>query len=165
MYQKGFTLIQLIILIIIIAVLITVIFIVLDPFTRFKDSRDSDRWRDVTYILDAIKEDQANNNGSYSSSIFDMNVGEVYMVTKGVHVSGCNVQNANCHINITDSDNCVNLEELITKEYLEEVPISPNGQGIWSSSASGYTLQRNSNGIIIVRACESENADEIWIAR
>lgn len=29
----------------------------------------------------------------------------------------------------------------------------------------GYTLQRDTTGIITVRACESENSDEIWVAR
>lgn len=167
-YNKGFTLIELLIVIAVIAILAGVVFVALDPLTRFRDARDAHRWADITEVLSAIKVDQVDNEGTYLTAITNMNAGDVYMITDGGGTD-CDGGNANCDTNVTAEvaagDHCVDLAGLVTEGYLGDVPISPNGVGSWSVALSGYTLQRAAAGIVTVRACESENTTEIWVAR
>jgi len=166
-YKKGagFTLIELLIVIAIISIIAAVVFVALDPLTRFKDARDSSRYSDILGTMSAIKIDQVDNGGYYIESVSSTNAGEVYMITDGSQTTGCNGQNTYCDTNVTDSNNCVDLSGLVSEGYLGDIPVSSNGQGSWATSSSGYTLQRDTTGIITIRACESENRDEIWVAR
>ncbi|MFH1522564.1 MAG: prepilin-type N-terminal cleavage/methylation domain-containing protein [Patescibacteria group bacterium] len=163
--RKGFTLIELLIVIAIIAIIASVVFVALDPLTRFREARDTNRWSNIASILNAIKVDQVDNRGSYLSAISNMTSGLVYMIVDGAVSSGCDDQNAYCDTDVSGDSNCVNLAGLVNEGYLGDVPVSPNGLGTWSSSITGYTLTASSSGIISVRACESENSDEIWLAK
>ena len=87
------------------------------------------------------------------------------MISDGPVSLGCDDQNAHCDTNVTADTNCIDLSGLATEGYLGVVPISPNGSGSWDTSSTGYTLQRDASDIITVRACESENTSEIWVAR
>ena len=162
-YKAGFTLIELLIVIVIIAILAAVVFVSLDPLQRFQDARDAARASDVGEMLTAIKVDQIDNGGSYLSAISAMTAGQVYMI--GTDVAGCDDDEASCDTGIQSDVTCVDLTGLVTEGYLAEVPISPTGAVTWSAGTTGYTLQRDSNGIIWVRACESENTTEIVVAR
>ena len=161
--DRGFTLIELLIVIAIIAILSAVVFVSLDPLSRFQDSRDSSRWSDVTELLSAAKIDQVDNKGSYLPAISNMTAGEIYMI--GTATSGCNANNGSCDSNITGSANCADFSGLVTEGYIGSVPISPTGSTTWSSAQTGYTAQRDSTGILTIRACESENTTEISVAR
>ncbi len=163
--KKAFTLIELLIVISIIAVISAVVFVTLDPLSRFADTRDARRWSEASAVLSAIKIDQVDNGGAYLTSIGNMVAGEVYMVTNGSVGTGCADQNTYCDTDVTADTNCVDLSGLASEGYLGDVPISPDGSGEWSASSTGYTLQRNASGIVTVRACESENTSEIWVAR
>ncbi len=161
---SGFTLIELLIVIAIIAILASVVFVALDPLTRFQDARDSSRWADVSGLISAIKIDQVDNGGSYISAITNLTDSEVYLI--GTCSSGATLVGVTdyCDIDPTQTA-CVDLSGLVTEGYLGNVPISPNGNGNWDATMTGYTLERESTGIIHVRACESENSTEIDIAR
>lgn len=163
--QKGFTLIELLIVVALIAIIAAVVFVTLNPLTRFQDARDSQRWAAITSILNAIKIDQVDNGGAYLGAVAGITAGEVYMIVDGATVTGCDDNNASCDVDVTDDDNCVDLSGLVTEGYLGSVAVSPKGAATWSSTRTGYTLQRNTSGIIIVRACESENTSDIWVAR
>jgi prepilin-type N-terminal cleavage/methylation domain-containing protein len=163
--KKGFTLIELLIVIAIIAILAAVVFVALDPLTRFQDSRDSARWSDITGVLGAIKIDQVDNGGSYLTAVSDMTAGSVYMIVDGTTATGCDDNNTYCDVNVTADTSCVNLAALVTEGYIGSVPVSPDGDGTWLSTITGYTLQRDATGILTVRACESENTDAIEVAR
>ncbi len=163
--KKAFTLIELLIVVAIIAIIASVIFVALNPLVRFQDSRDSARWQDVAAVSKAIKIDQIDNGGNYISVITNLAPGSVYMIVDGAIVSGCDDNNTNCDTDVTGDNYCANLASLVTEGYLGDVPVSQDGSGTWSSSITGYTLQRDSTGIIIVRACESENSTEIEITR
>ena len=163
---QGFTLIELLIVIAIISILAAVVFVALDPLTRFKDSRDAKRWADVTAILTAIKVDQVDNGGTYTSAINGISSGQVYMITDGANTSNnCDLANAYCVTDVGGSGNCVDLSELQTQGYIGSIPVSPNGEGGWKASLTGYTIEKGSNGIITIRACEAENTNEIKSAR
>jgi prepilin-type N-terminal cleavage/methylation domain-containing protein len=162
--RRGFTLIELLIVIAIIAIIAAVAFVALDPLTRFRDARDSARWQDVSAVITAIKVDQVDNKGSYLSTIANSTTpGHVYML--GTDVNNCETYDANCDTNVSTSTNCLDISGLVTEGYLAEIPVSPDGDGTWTSGHTGYTLQRDSNGAITVRSCESENSDEIKLAR
>ncbi|MCD4680306.1 MAG: type II secretion system GspH family protein [Bacteroidales bacterium] len=83
--KKGFTLIELLIVIAVIAVISAVVFIALDPLTRFKDARDTQRWSDLVSTIDAIKLYQIDNSGHFPSGI-DENWRML-----GTDMSGCDV--------------------------------------------------------------------------
>ncbi len=165
--QEGFTLIELLIVITIIAILAVVVFVALNPSLRFKDSRDTVRVQDVINILNAIRLDQIDNGGSYHTNIDSLATGTVYMITNGNITSGCNDHNAYCDTNIAQDNNCVNLNFLETEYYMGKIPISPSSSitHSWSNSATGYTLEIDGGGIATIRACESENSDEISATR
>lgn len=165
MKRSGFTLIELLIVVAVIAIIAGTIFVTLDPLTRFRESRDARRWGEVSAILNAIKVDQVDNGGSFIAAVANMNAGDVYMITDGVVATGCDDQNANCDTDVTSDTSCVNLAGLVTEGYLGAVPISSNGAGSWSKSITGYTLQRDSSGIVTVRACEGEAGTPIWTSR
>lgn len=163
MNKKGFTLIELLIVIAIIAILAAVAFVALNPLQRLQDSRDAARWADVTAVLSAAKVGQVDNGGAYITAISNMTAGEAYMI--GTAVAGCDDQNAVCDVAVAADGNCVDLSAFVTDGYLGEVPVSPNGNGTWTSSTTGYTAVRNNNGTLTVQACESENTDEIRVLR
>ena len=161
--QKGFTLIELLIVIAIIAIIAAVAFVALDPLTRFKDARDSRRWADVSAIMSALKVDQVDNRGSYISSVSSLTNGWVYMI--GTGTAACNAMDAYCTTDVTTTTNCVDLTGLITDGYLGAIPTSPEGSGTWSGSSTGYTLTKNTNGTLVIRACENEHTNEITVTR
>jgi len=163
--SKGFTLIELLIVIALIAVIAGAVFVALNPLQRFQDSRDARRWSDAASILSAIKVSQVDNRGSYISAITAAASNTPLMI--GTAASGCN--NANCTA-VTASANCVNLSELVTKGYLGSIPVSPNENGSWDATLTGYTLTRaSSTGAITIKACEvgsiSNNPNGISVVR
>lgn len=163
-HQHGFTLVELLIVIAVIAIIAGVAFVALDPLTRFRDARDSTRATDVEAILGAAKIDQVDNNGTYLTAIANMTAGEVYMI--GTATAGCDDENGSCDTNVSGDTNCVDLGGLATEGYLASVPISPHGSSTaWVASTTGYTLQRDTTGILHVRSCESENTTEISASR
>jgi type IV pilus assembly protein PilA len=161
--QKGFTLIELLIVIAIIAILAAVVFVALDPLTRFQDSRDAVRANDASEMMTAVKIDQIDNGGSYLAAISALTAGQVYMI--GTCTTTCNAQNASCDTDPDSSAHGVDLAGLVTEGYLAEIPIGPNGAGTWGASLTGYTIERESTGILHIRSCESENTTEIVISR
>lgn len=161
--QRGFTLIELLIVIAIIAILAAVVFVALDPLTRFRDSRDSSRWTSVSELMSAIKVDQVDNGGDYLTAIQNLTPSRVYMI--GTDVTGCDDNNTYCDTDVSSDTSCVDVTGLVTEGYIGEVPVSPNGEGSWTAGHTGYTLQRDATGILWLRACESENTSEIYVAR
>jgi len=163
MFKKGFTLIELLIVVAIIAILAAVVFVALDPLTRFKDSRDSVRWQQASELSMAIKLDQLDHGGQYLSAISALAHDTTYMI--GTNTAGCDDKNAYCTTDVYDETACVDLSPLVTRGYLGDIPVSPNGDGAWNAGRIGYTLTITSSSAAIVRACENENSDEIKIVR
>jgi len=159
--QGGFTLIELLIVIAIIAILAAVVFVALDPLTRFQDARDSARFSDVTEILSALKIDQVDNRGSYVWAVSNATAGTEYQISNATTTSACNTS---CSA-VASSGDCVNLSGLVTEGYLGSLPVSPNGDGSWSSTLTGYYLVKASTGTVTVGACEAENTSSITVTR
>ncbi|MBU0661175.1 prepilin-type N-terminal cleavage/methylation domain-containing protein [Patescibacteria group bacterium] len=165
MQKKGFTLIELLIVIAIIAIIAGVVFVALDPLRRFQDARDARRWSDIAELANAIKIDQVDNQGPYLTAIADATAGQVYLIGDcAAGATGAPVIDY-CTTDPTQAA-CLDLGGLVTQGYLGQVPISPNGDGTWSASTTGYTLQKDAVGIITIRSCEEEGSTtEISVVR
>lgn len=171
--NKGFTLLELLIVIAIIAIIAAVIFVALDPLTRFKNARDARRWSDLAEVLHAIKLDQVDNGGSYASAISGLTAGEVYMI--GSDATLCNSQDGGgtavaCTVAVTDADNCIDLtsgaDDIVAGGYIGAIPTSPNTTvNAWDAGKTGYTIQKNSTGIIYLRSCLAEGSSAIEVSR
>lgn len=168
--HTGFTLIELLVVIAIVGILAAVVFVALDPAQRFQQARDAVRQNDVQEILSAVKLHQVDNDGTYLASIAAMTAGQFYMIVDGAMVLGCDDNNASCDTDVSADANCVNLAGLVD-QYLNDVPVSPAGAVTWDAGAAngnegtGYTLERDADGIIRVRSCESEDTTEISASR
>lgn len=158
--QQGFTLIELLIVIAIIGILAVAAFVSFDPLTRFRDSRDAQRWQDVVALLDAAKVDQVDNGGAYLTAISGLTTDTEYMI--GTAATGCDATPCDVTIGAT---NCVDISGLATEGYIASIPVSPNGAGTWTSGLSGYYISRNGNGSLTVGACESENTTSISVSK
>jgi len=163
--KTGFTLIELLIVIAIIAIISSIVYIALDPLTRFRDARDSRRWADMHSILNALRINQVDRGGQYLPDVASMEVNKIYMVTNESVITGCADYNANCDADVSGNTYCINLHQLLLDGYLGKVPVSPSASVEWSDYATGYTLERDNNNILVVRSCESENSVEIKLAR
>lgn len=164
-YRRGFTLLELLIVIAIIAIIAAITFVALDPLQRFRDSRDARRYSDASQILHAIKIDQVDNGGSFLSDIANLNNNEVYMITNAAVNTTCDDENLTCDVDVTDDNNCVNLNALVTEGYLGQIPDEPSATIDWSASdKTGYSITRN-GGIVTIQSCESEDTGTIQLRR
>ncbi len=83
----------------------------------------------------------------------------------GTATTGCNGKNGNCTTDVSGDTTCVDLSGLVTRDYIGRVPISPNGEGSWDATRTGYTLTITTSSAIYVRACENEHSDQIELVR
>jgi type II secretory pathway pseudopilin PulG len=155
----------------IIAILALAVFVAIDPLKRFADSRDSVRSSDVVELLSAIKLYQIDNGGEHLAEIDSLTDGNVYMIVDGNMDEGCDDNNLVCtndelsaSEDVTADTDCVDLSGLVTAGYLGQVPVSPSSQVSWDDGSAdgengtGYLLEKQSTGIVSIRACEAEQA-------
>lgn len=160
--KKGFTLIELLVVIVIIAILAAVIFVALDPITRFKQARDSNRWNAVNNILTAVHECIVDEEGIVTECGLTAPLAETQL---GTDNTGCTFMDDGTTACGTVAD-CVDLSGATELgPYLASIPNDPAGG---SAGKTGYTVQVDGNGIVWIRACnEEEQADPpgIFVAR
>ena len=169
--EKGLSLIESLIIILVIAIIVAFSLFFFDPVRKFKSARDAERWSDVSLILNAIKDYQKNNDGSFLKEMEGIYTDEWYMVVDGSMTMGCDDNNAFSDVEIYDDNYCINISKLVDDGYLGSVPISPIGKIQWDAGTNnehegtGYALMVDEEGILYVQSCESENVDEILIIR
>jgi type IV pilus assembly protein PilA len=148
--KKGFTLLEILLVIGIIAVLATVVIVSLDPATRFRNARDARRLSDIESILSAVHQYIVDNRGALPPGI---DTAEKELSTAG---SGCSLSTSVCSVS-----DCVDLSTPLAK-YLKTVPYDPaNG----SEAHTHYAVQADENGIITVRACDSDDSTIASVSR
>ena len=156
MNKKGFTLIELLIVIAIIAILAIIIFVALDPLTRFRAARDATRWSNTVAILDAVKLQQVDNGGEYSSIVSGLGAGTYYQI--GTSGSGCE---SGCTARAT-SGGCANLSDLKTSGKLSQIPEDPVDG---TEAQTKYYIMRSSTNAITIGACNPESISLLEVSR
>ncbi len=159
MKRLGFTLIELLLVIGIISVLSVAVFVALDPATRLKNAKDARRQTDVDTILTAIHQSIIDNKGQYPSN-FPAAATEAQL-GGATDTTGCAIATNGCG---AAAAACVNLMTgtYNLSKYIASQPIDP---GITSGTKTGYTIVRDANGIVTVRACNAESGTNIFSSR
>ncbi len=150
----GFTLIEILLVVAIMAILAVVVLVALDPMKRFKDTRDARRHTDIQNILSAIHLSVVDNKGSLPTGLSN-GMAEAQLGTDG---SGCTISSGGCAV-VTAP--CLDLSTPLVK-YLKSIPIDPNGG---SAGKTNYSVVVDSNGIVTVKACNTEGGTNISISR
>ena len=145
---KGFTLIELLLVIAIIAILALVVIVALNPVKRLQDARNARRYADVDSILTAVHEYIIDNNGSMPAGI------STTEAQLGTCATGGNV------VCTTAATACVDLSTPLAK-YLKSIPTDP----LASASATYYSVVKDVNNIVTIKACDAEDAATITISR
>lgn len=147
--RVGFTLIELLVVVAILAILATVVFVALNPSKRFADARNARRFVDVDSILTAIHEYAVDNNGSLPSGITTTEQQMGSCVTGGATVC------------TTAAAACVNLSTTLAA-YLKSIPTDPNGG---TAATTYYSVVKDANNIVTVKACNSEVGTTVQVSR
>jgi len=169
--EKGLSLIEFLIIILVVAIIIASYLFFFDPVRKFKSARDSERWSGASLILNAIKDYQKNNDGSFLKEMDNMYADEWYMIVSGPMTAGCDNNNNFSSVEIYDDNYCIDISELVDDGYLGSVPISPAGRIQWdaginnSNNGTGYALMVDDDEVLYVQSCESENTNKILIVR
>jgi|SRR3989339_466763 len=122
MKNKGFTLIELLIVIALIAVIAGAVIIALNPARQFASARNSQRWSHLPAILNAIQQNTAENQGTFTCA-----EGVIPIVATAVSVAGYDI--------------CACL----VPNYMSSLPFDPSA-GSYTSCAdydTGYTIIRD----------------------
>lgn len=149
--QRAFTLIEILLAIGIIAVLATVVVVSLDPISRFRDARDARRLSDIQSILSAVHQYVIDNQGTFPAGV-DTTERQIGTASSGCSISGeCSVS----------SGNCVDLSSTLDR-YLKDIPYDPSNG---STARSHYSISLNSNNIVTVTACDSDDESIAEVSR
>ena len=150
--KKAFTLIEILLVIGMIAVLATVVFVALDPAKRFRDARDAKRSTDAQSILSAVQTFIIDNQGS-------LPVGLTTTEKQiGTAATGCAIATGGCAV--SGATDCVDLGTALGS-YLKSIPTDPNG----TAALTGYSIVRDANNMVTVRACNAEGGVTILTSR
>ncbi|MFZ2682311.1 MAG: type II secretion system protein [Patescibacteria group bacterium] len=139
-----------------IAIIAVILLATLNPAARFQEARDAKRWSDAENILEAIKQAQIENGGSYPASVANTAANKLYQI--GTAESGCDT---GCGDFVTEPT-CVNLTDLVNQGQLTEVPLAP---GMYSDAMTGYYLIRKLSGSLEVGACDPGQTENISVSR
>ena len=147
--KKGFTLIELLVVIAIIAILAVIVFVALNPVKRFQDSRNARRTQDAQSLLTAIHEYIVDNGGTMPAGI---TTSEQQL---GTCVAGGNT------LCTTAGAACVDMSSTLAS-YMKSIPVDP---GSGTTATTGYSVMRDANNIVTVKACAAEAGAVIQASR
>ncbi len=160
--QGGFTLIELLVVIGILGILLAVTIIAINPVQQFQNARNSSRQSDVTSILDAIYQYEAQNTGTIPGTLGSITAGTPYTLAS----SGANFVDL-CQISSGSA--------VLAPSYIADLPSdpttgtkTPTNTNCRSTTAynTGYTITRSATGNrFTVTAPAAENGATISVTR
>jgi len=160
-YRSGFTLIELLVVVAVIAALAVSVFVALNPAARIVAANDARRTSDADSILSAVHQYIVDNDGSYPASLpaagteRQLGTGDSTACTTALTSNGCTTPAATA---------CANMATDLAA-YLKSMPIDPLGGTTYTSVKTGYSIARDTNGIVTVRACGAQGTDDIVVSR
>jgi len=157
-FNKGFTLIELIVVIAVIALLAASAFVAVNPAKRIGDANNAQRWTDVTAIADAWATYVSDNSGSDPASVSADGTG--YQIdTYGKGSNGGTVCTATATTGILD------IDTLVDNGYLGKIPYDPDTNIVDGSTSTNYYFVKYAGGAVYVGACNTYNDVDIEVVR
>ncbi len=163
---KGFTLIELLVALTIITILAVAVYAALNPAQRLQDAKNARRSADISEILTAIHQSVVDNKGTFptnfpaAGTIKQLGTGAagVCLATVGANVATqCTGVTTACADLMTGAQSAV--------PYLASMPIDPIGGATADATKTGYTVVRDVNGIVTVKACHADGTTPITVSR
>ncbi len=153
--RRGFTLIELLLVVAIISALAVAVFVALNPAKRLQDTNDAKRATDVDTILSAIHSNIVDGKGVWPTGL-SATLAERQLGSAG---SGCAIVTSpgGC---VVANDACLDLSTPLTG-YLKSVPVDPTAT---DPTITGYSVSV-ANGVVTVRACNTQGATPIYTSR
>jgi prepilin-type N-terminal cleavage/methylation domain-containing protein len=141
--QQGFTLVELLVVIGILGVIMAVTIIAINPSQQFQNSRNAQRQSDVTSILDAIYQYEAQNTGSFPGTLGSITVSTPYALAS----SGGNFIDL-CQITSGSAILAPNYIADLPSDPSQSSPKTPASTNCRSTTAynTGYTITRSATG-------------------
>lgn len=139
--NRGVTLIGLIMVVLLIAILSAAVLIWIDPGAIVGNAEDSKREQDVLAIANAISEYVNDHKGALPVLGSVTTDKKTLCFEQGGSTISCGGSTEYC-LRIADED--------FYNKYLRELPIDPDKT---SNTDTGYYLQKDSNGFLVVGAC------------
>ena len=128
------------------------VFVMLDPAKRFQDTRNARRTTDIQDILSAVYASTDHADGIFPAAITSTEK------QIGTATTGCAIAVGGCAV--ADSTDCVDLSTALGN-FLEDTPVDPNG----TTALTGYSIVKDADGVVTVRACDAEGGVTIMTRR
>lgn len=147
-YQKGFTLLEVLLVVAILAILAGIVILALNPGKQLADSRNSQRQVDVNTILNGVYQFAIDNNGALPAAITT----SVQQICRtGVLAADCSAVPG------------IFLNELTTAEkYVTAIPFDPQAS---PAATTDYTIVKTANNRVTVAAPLAEQGKTISVTR
>ncbi len=141
---QGFTLLEILLVVAAIAILAGIVIFAINPAKQLGDTRNAQRHVDVGTIIDAVHQYAINNQGNLPGTIPD-NSTEI------------------CQTSASSCAGLVDLSALTAGGlYIVAIPVDPKNS---SSTGTGYNINKDPNGRIVVSAPLAEQGVTIIVRR
>ena len=143
-FQKGFTLLEVLLVVAIIGILAGIVIIAINPNKQLADARNTQRKADVNTILNAVYQYTLDNKGVLPASL-------TVTSTEICATTGC-------------SGGLIDLAVLTASgKYLVALPVDPTGA--IGTGGNGYKINKDANNRVVVTATQAENSATISVTR